>query len=65
MKPKHLFYGLAAVAMIVAVVCTIQRSFGMALVAALMGTCAMLNTTRPGADRTANRRDVKRFFGIR
>lgn len=65
MKPKHLFYGVAVFTASIAVVYAIQRSFGMALLAALVASCCLLNTTRPGANRAASRSDLKRFLGIR
>lgn len=65
MKPKHLFYSVAAIAAIIAVVSAIQGGFGMALLAALIASCCLLNATRPGANRAASWSDVKRLFGIR
>jgi len=64
MNPKHLFYGVAVFTVIIAVVYAIQGSFGMALLAALVASCCLLNTTRP-ANRAASRSDLKRFLGIR
>ncbi len=56
---------VAVLTAIIAVVYAIQGSFGMALLAALVASCCLLNTTRPGADRAASRSDLKRFLGIR
>ena len=38
---------------------------GMALLAALVAACCLLNTTLPGSNRVASRSDLKWFFGIR
>ncbi|PNE59706.1 hypothetical protein A8H39_00735 [Paraburkholderia fungorum] len=65
MKPKHLFYGAAILAAIAAVVYAMRGSFGMALLAALVASCSLLHTKRPGANRAGSRDDLKRFFGIR
>lgn len=65
MKPKHLFYAVAVVTAIIAVVYAIEGSFGMALLATLVASCCLLNTSRPGANRAASRNDLKRLFGIR
>ncbi|MGY6257311.1 hypothetical protein ACXIVK_28020 [Paraburkholderia caledonica] len=65
MKPKHLFWGVAVVTTIIAIVYAIQGGVGMALLAALIASCSLLNATRPSADQAARRGDLKRFLGIR
>lgn len=65
MKPKHLFYGMAVVTVIAAVVCAVRGQLGMALLATVIASCSLLNATLPGANTAGSRNDVKRFFGIR
>jgi hypothetical protein len=65
MKPKHLFYGSAVLALVIALLYAIQGSVGLALLLLLVASCCLLNTRRAGSDRAASWADVKRMFGVR
>jgi hypothetical protein len=65
MKPKHLFYGSAVLALVIALLYAIQSSVGLALLLLLVASCCLLNTRRAGSDGAASWADVKRMFGVR